>query len=125
MVKVPGVRPRFGDADVAGGEGEIPMSVLMTYRVAGDAGKLEGAAAEKPEVLTQIVARAREYGLQAHRFYGNDTEILVVDRWPDEESCQRFFASSPDIAEMMASAGVTAEPETSFWRPLDVDDAVD
>lgn len=101
------------------------MSVLMTFRVAGDAGKLEASAAEKPGALKEIAARAREYGLEAHRFYGSDNEILVVDRWPDAESFQRFFAASPDIGEMMAGAGVTGEPEVTFWRPLDIDDVVE
>ncbi|HEX6444004.1 MAG TPA: hypothetical protein VF053_02870 [Streptosporangiales bacterium] len=101
------------------------MSVLMTLRVPGDAGKLEALASEKPEVVQQILARAREHGVQAHRFYGTDEELLIVDRWPDADSFQRFMAASPEVGELMAAAGVTGEPEITFWRALDVDDAIE
>jgi hypothetical protein len=38
-------------------------------------------------------------------------EVLVVDDGTDPQSFQRFFSSSPDIAEMMGEAGVTSEPQ--------------
>jgi heme-degrading monooxygenase HmoA len=97
------------------------MSVLMTLRVSGDA-----KAMEKTEqaVLDTIISRAREHGLIRHRFYGTDTEVLVVDEWPDQDSFQRFFDASPEIMQMMDKAGVTAPPQIDFWRPLDTNDSV-
>jgi quinol monooxygenase YgiN len=98
------------------------MSVLMTMRLQGDP-----KAVEATDQATQdkIIARALEHGLISHHFYGSDTEILVVDEWPDEESFTAFFAEAgPDIKEMMERAGVTAEPRPEFWRHLDAGDDV-
>lgn len=97
------------------------MSVLMTMRVSGDP---KGVEATDPDVLNKIVARAREYGVIRHRFYGSDDEVLVVDEWPDEASFQRFFDASPEIKDVMDRAGVMSAPAVEFWRPLDVDDAI-
>ena len=97
------------------------MSVLMTMRVQGDPKRLE---AEDPTVLKSIVDRAREFGVVSHRFYGTDDEILVVDEWPDEGAFQKFFAASPEIADVMERAGVTAEPQIRFYRELDTSDAM-
>jgi heme-degrading monooxygenase HmoA len=95
------------------------MSVLVTLRVAGDGSKIEQ---EDKAMMQSIVERAKGLGLIRHRFYGTENEVLVVDEWPDEGSFQKFFASSPEIAQVMARAGVTAEPEVRFWRKLDVGD---
>ena len=100
------------------------MSVLMTLRVRADAKLLEKYAAEDPGTLKTIIERAKANGLISHRFFGSDTEVLVVDEWPDEDSFQRFFGASPEIQEMMAKANMQGEPEVSFWRPLDVADRV-
>jgi quinol monooxygenase YgiN len=97
------------------------MSVLMTLRVAGDAKAIE---AFDQAMLDTVVKRAKEHGLIKHRFFGSDTEVLVVDEWPDEASFQAFFDSSPEVGEMMAAAGVTSQPTIEFWRPLDLDDSV-
>ena len=97
------------------------MSVLMTLRVSGDAKAIEAFDQDR---LKTISDRARTHGLIRHHFYGNDSEVLVVDEWPDEMSCQAFFDASPDIKELMDSAGVTSQPAIEFWRTLDVDDAV-
>ena len=100
------------------------MSVLMTLRVAGDPILLEKWAAQEQPTMQKIVQRAKEHGLISHQFYGNVGHILVVDEWPDQVSFQTFFDSSPEIGEMMASVGVTTDPEITFWRKLDTGDAV-
>jgi heme-degrading monooxygenase HmoA len=97
------------------------MSVLMTLRVSGDAKAIEAFDQDR---LKTISDRARSHGLIRHRFYGSDSEVLVIDEWPDESSFQAFFDASPDIKELMDSAGVTSQPTVEFWRPLDVEDAV-
>jgi hypothetical protein len=97
------------------------VSVLMTLRVSGDS---KGIEATPQETLDTIIARAKENGLIAHRFWGNGSEIFVVDEWQDQGSFQKFFDSSPEIPEMMRAAGVTSEPTVEFWSPLDVDDRV-
>ena len=101
------------------------MTVLVTARFAIDADRLETVARESSDSLHRIISSARDHGLVSHRFYGNDEGVLVVDHWPDEESFRRFFAETPEIGELMAKAGATAEPQISFYRPLAVDDVVE
>ncbi len=95
------------------------MSVLMTMRVKGDPTKLE--AAER-DVVRGVVEKAKQHGLIAHHFFGTDDEVLVVDEWPDEASFRTFFDSAPEIQEIFGRAGVTTEPQITFWRHLDVGD---
>ncbi len=96
------------------------MSVLVTLRVSADPRAVEET---DPEVLNTVVERAKGLGLISHHFYGTDKEVLVVDEWPDEESFQTFFDSSPEIKEMMERAGA-GQPTVEFWHHLDVQDDV-
>jgi hypothetical protein len=101
------------------------MSVILTFRVQGDPQKLESIAADNPDRIRGITDRAKEHGLIAHRFYGSDGQIMVIDEWPDQESFQSFFEQArSEIEPMMADAGVTSEPEITFWRKLDTHDEV-
>jgi heme-degrading monooxygenase HmoA len=96
------------------------MSVLMTLRVDGDARALEKLAADDPTAITGILEKAKPHGLISHHFYGNDRHILVVDEWRDEESFQAFFQEAGEqIQELFGRAGVSTEPETTFWRKLE------
>ncbi|HZT45472.1 MAG TPA: hypothetical protein VFA24_04765 [Gaiellaceae bacterium] len=101
------------------------MSVLMTLWVQGNPDELERLAAQDPAGMRAIADAAKEHGLIAHRFYGTDGQIMVIDEWPDRESFERFFESQrATIGEMMATAGVTGEPGINFWRELETHDAV-
>ena len=100
------------------------MSVIMTFRVAGDPDKLEQLAAEKGDVLRGIADRAKEAGVIAHRFYGSDGQIMVVDEWPDPESFHRFFEAERAEIEPMMQQVATGEPEITFWRKLDTRDDI-
>jgi heme-degrading monooxygenase HmoA len=100
------------------------MSVLMTLRGKGEPAKLEQMVADNPEALSAISKRGEEYGVTYHRFYATDDEVMVVDVWPDAESFQRFFAASPEIGDVMKAAGVTSEPEITFWRKLETNDDI-
>lgn len=100
------------------------MTVLVTARFAIDPNRLETVARENSETLHRIRQSAKDHGLISHRFYGNDEGVLVVDHWPDEESFRRFFAETSDIGDLMGKSGATGEPAISFYRLLDVDDAV-
>jgi heme-degrading monooxygenase HmoA len=97
------------------------MSVLMTLRVNGDGAKVEQ---EDSKMMSDIADKAKTFGLISHHFYGGDNEILVVDEWRDEESFQRFYEASPEIAGIIERSGATAEPEVRFWRQLDTGDDV-
>jgi quinol monooxygenase YgiN len=100
------------------------VSVIVTLRVSGDPDKLEQLARENPDAIRGISARAQERGVIAHRFYGSDGQIMVVDEWPDAESFKAFFeAEQAEIGPMMAQVGA-GEPEITFWRKLETGDEV-
>ena len=100
------------------------MSVIVTLRVSGDPAKLEQLASENEGMIAGIAERAKAQGLIAHRFYGSENEIMVVDEWPDAASFKRFFESEQDqIGPLMEQVG-TSEPTITFWRKLDTKDDV-
>jgi quinol monooxygenase YgiN len=100
------------------------MSVLMTFRTAGDPAKLEQLAARDPAAMRAISDTAQREGCLSHRFYGSESgEIMVVDEWESPDAFQRFFDSQSDkIRPMMQEVGVTGEPQITFWRKLDTHD---
>ncbi|MDX6237689.1 MAG: hypothetical protein QOG10_2504 [Kribbellaceae bacterium] len=101
------------------------MSVLMTLRVNGDARALEKLAVDDPTIFGDILEKAKPRGLVSHHFYGNDTEILVVDEWRDEESFQAFFQDAGEqIQKLMGRAGASTEPAIMFWQKLETGDDV-
>jgi transcriptional regulator of NAD metabolism len=101
------------------------MSVIMTMEVQGDPAEVERFATENPEKMRAIVDRAVENGIIAHRFYGSGDRIMVADEWPDAESFQRFFAQvEAEVGEMMHAAGISGEPQPTFWRKLDTRDEI-
>ena len=92
------------------------MTVLVTLRVSADASKVEEMAAGEGAPFKTVTERAKELGCTRHRFYGSDSEVLVVDEWPDEASFHAFNAEAgPQIGAFMQDAGVMAPPEISFW----------
>jgi quinol monooxygenase YgiN len=100
------------------------MSVIMTLRFSGDPSKLEQLAAENTEMIRGISARAKEHGLIAHRFYGAENEIMVVDEWPDPDSFHRFYESESENIGPMMEQVATGEPTITFWRKLETRDDV-
>jgi hypothetical protein len=96
----------------------------MTLQVQGDPNKLEEHAASDPSGMQAILESAKQHGLIAHRFYGSDDgRILVVDEWPDPQSFQSFFEeNNARIGSLMQAAGVTSEPQPTFWRKLESQD---
>jgi hypothetical protein len=101
------------------------MSVIMTMWVQGDPSKLEEHATANTGEMQSIADSAKSHGLIAHRFYGNDGQILVVDEWPDEQSFQSFFEENRDrIEPMLRAVGASGEPGINFWRKLDTHDDV-
>jgi len=99
------------------------MSVIMTFSADGDPAELERMAGEHQAELQEIKEAAIGRGLIAHRFYGSEGQIMVLDEWPDEQSFQEFFAHmQPQIQPIMEAAGITSEPRPVFWRKLDTGD---
>jgi heme-degrading monooxygenase HmoA len=100
------------------------MSVMMGLRIPVDPKRFEEVANGNTERLMGIAERAKQHGAMSHAFYASEAgdEVLVVDVWPDSESFQKFFSSSPDIGEMVAEAGATGEPHAAFWHEMDTPD---
>jgi heme-degrading monooxygenase HmoA len=99
------------------------MSVLMTLRVDGDARALEKLAADDPKAFRDIFEMAKSRGLISNHYYGNDRQILVVDEWRDEESFQAFLHEAGEqIQQLFGRAGVSTEPEITFWHKLKTGD---
>ena len=100
------------------------MSVIMTLRVSGDPQALERMAREDPARSQRIIESAKSHGLIAHRFYGSESKIMVIDEWPDPQSFHAFFEEmEPEIGPMMQAAA-TSEPEIVFWTKLETGDDV-
>jgi quinol monooxygenase YgiN len=100
------------------------VSVIVTLRVSGDPDRLEQVAAEQADVLRGITERAKGHGIIAHRFYGADGQIMVVDEWPDPASFQTFFAQEQEAIGPLMAQFTTGEPEITFWRKLETGDDV-
>ena len=101
------------------------MSVLMTMRMAAESEKLEKAAADDPTKLHGIVEYAEGHGLIAHQFWGADGQVMVVDEWETQQDFEQFLAAEDaEIKGVMGAAGVTTEPEVTFWHKLDTRDEV-
>ena len=99
------------------------MSVMVTLSMQGDPKQLEGHAQSNADAMQEILASAESHGLIAHRFYGTEGEIMVVDEWPDQQSFESFFQENgPRIGPLMQAAGVTSEPQPKFWRKLETGD---
>lgn len=101
------------------------MSVILTVRLEGDPRKLEEFAAANREQMQRIVESAKSHGVIAHRFYGSDGQIMVIDEWPDEQSFQSFFEATRDqIGPMFQAADAPGEPQVTVWRKLETGDDV-
>lgn len=99
------------------------MSVIMTLVADGDPAGIERYAAENPDKMREVLDHAVEHGMIAHRFYGSEGKVMVVDEWPDEQSFQEFFAHmQAQIQPMMEAAGIMGEPHPVFWRKLESHD---
>jgi quinol monooxygenase YgiN len=98
------------------------MSVIVTLRVSGDPKAAESFFQGDPERIERIMAIAQSHGLIAHRFYGSEGKIMVIDEWPDAESFQAFFAEGESEIGPVMQAVATSEPEIVFWTKLDTGD---
>jgi hypothetical protein len=101
------------------------MSVIVTVRVSGDPATFEQQAAAQADAIDRIMDVAKRHGLIAHRWYGADGQYMAIDEWPDADSFNAFFdEAQPDIGPVMQAARVSSPPDVTFWRTLDIGDAV-
>lgn len=101
------------------------MSVFVLLRAQGNGKELESFAHKNPQRVKKIAERAREHGVERHRFFSTDDELFVVDEWPSAEAFQRFFdENSADINNMMAKIGVTGQPSITFANSIETGDDI-
>lgn len=101
------------------------MSVIVTVLTKGDPRQVEEYAAANRDDMQAIVESARSHGLIAHRFYGADGQVLVIDEWPDGDSFHTFFEENGGrIGPIMQAAGAQGPPEINVWQKLDTGDDV-
>ncbi|MEU4163618.1 hypothetical protein [Actinoplanes sp. NPDC026670] len=95
------------------------MSVMMILKLKADPDALERFANANPELMARVEKAGRELGNVRHSFAAGDGEVVVVDEWPDEAAFHTFFASQPDVGQIMHAAGAEGTPEITFYRKLD------
>jgi hypothetical protein len=99
------------------------MSVIMTAWAQGDPRKVEEYAAANRDTMDTVLESAKSHGVIAHRFYGSQGQIMVIDEWPDEQSFQAFFEENQaQIGPIFEAAGAQGEPGINFWQKLDTND---
>jgi len=99
------------------------MSVIMAMRIAVDPARFEQVAKENEAQMAAISEQGKQAGAIKHAFFAGDGEVMVVDEWPDEQSFLGFFeAQSAEIGELMQQAGVSSQPQPTFWRAIDTAD---
>lgn len=100
------------------------MSVLVTLIAPGDPKAIERLAQGDSEKLAKILDHAKSCGVIAHRFYGSEGKVMVIDEWPDAASFQKFFSEMEAEIGPMMQAALTGEPEITFWEQLETGDEV-
>jgi hypothetical protein len=101
------------------------MSVIVTVLTKGDPKQVEEYAAANPDSMQAIIESAKSHGVMAHRFYGGDGEVLVIDEWPDADSFNGFFEANGDrIGPIMMAAGAQGPPQINIWEKLETGDDV-
>ena len=100
------------------------MSVYMMLQAKADPKRVREVMEATPERWQAINARAKEHGAIHHQFLtsADGSAIGVLDEWESVEGFQKFFDSSPEIAAMMGEAGLTEQPQITFWHRLNAPD---
>jgi heme-degrading monooxygenase HmoA len=99
------------------------MAVMMGMRMAVDPDRFMAVAQDKAEQMKAISERGRAKGALRHMFLAGDGEVMVADEWESPAAFQAFFEEAgEEIGALMAEAGVSNEPQPTFWRPLDTPD---
>ncbi|MFL5823882.1 MAG: hypothetical protein ACJ764_10620 [Solirubrobacteraceae bacterium] len=101
------------------------MAVIVTILTKGDPKQVEEYASANGDSMQAIIESAKSHGLIAHRFYGSDGQVLVIDEWPDGDSFHAFFQENSDrIGPIMEAAGAQGPPEINVWNKLETGDDI-
>jgi heme-degrading monooxygenase HmoA len=98
------------------------MAVRVMGRVAVDPGVMEKLFSERKDDFESVHEAAVKAGARHHEFLNAGDAVIILDEWDTAEHFQQFFTSQQKIADLMATAGVTAPPEISFYEIMDSPD---
>ena len=98
------------------------MSVIVIARLKVDPAKFEDLVARRGNEFAPVSQRGKAAGAIHHQFIAGDGEVLIVDEWDDADHFGTFFGGQPEIADLMADAGVDGPPEVSIYRVVDTPD---
>jgi heme-degrading monooxygenase HmoA len=98
------------------------MSVLVIARLKVDPAKFDDLVARRGNEMPEISQKGKAAGALHHQFVAGDGEVLIVDEWDDADHFGAFFASQPEIADLMADGGVEGPPEVTIYRVVDTPD---
>jgi len=94
------------------------MSVIVIMKVPGDTTKFREFFEANKAQVDQISQKAREMGCLSHTFSQGEDLTVAVDHWESAEAFEKF-ASQPEIAETMASAGASGPPVVEIFEVID------
>ena len=98
------------------------MTVRVIGRMTVDPAAVDKLFSERKDDFIAVHDAAVEAGARHHEFLSDGDGVLILDEWDTAEHFQQFFANQPKIGELMASAGVTAPPQFSFYEIMDSPD---
>lgn len=90
------------------------MTVICTVRIPHPLAEVEAIEHANPEVMSQIVAGAREYMI-SHRRYTSETEVLDIDEYATVEDYDAFRAKAGDAISTFDGL-LPTPPTVEVWR---------
>ena len=86
------------------------MSVIVIGHMTVDPANVERLWRERGQDFEAVAAAAKAAGAIHHQWAFAETQVVIIDEWPDAEAFQRFFDGQPMIAELMQEGGVQGPP---------------
>jgi heme-degrading monooxygenase HmoA len=101
------------------------MSVIVVGKLTVNPDNIEKLFTERADVFMAVSAEAKKCGAIHHLFMrGEGDAVLILDEWPTADDFHSFFSSQPQIAELMAEAGVAGPPEFTIYEVMDSPDRI-
>lgn len=96
------------------------MSVMVVGRFNTDPARFASVFSGHKDDVLAVSNDAKSKGALHHHFAMGNGQVMVIDEWQSAEAFQQFFQSQTKIPELLREAGVTGEPEFSFYQVEDV-----
>jgi heme-degrading monooxygenase HmoA len=96
--------------------------VLMRARFEGDADELARRYTSDADLLEARDRAGQPQGVQRHRVFAVDGELIVVDEWDSPEQFRAWIGSS-EVQKIFGGLGI-AEPDVTFADQLTLGDEI-